>query len=217
MRKSRTRSGRTIFYAALAIYAVAGIVLIFLRTGRSSVSERDLQGIPVVIGAWTGTDIPLSDDVLAMVRPDSYVFRNYRKGDTFVNLYVAFYRTIARSDLAHSPIICYQSQGWTIDDRKEERLSRAGEERGLDLSRMIIEKGDRTEAVYFWYQARGYSSAGLSRMRLKMLMNKFFGRDRLNSFVRVASLCRDPRCGEAEKSIQEFIETLGPHIDAILR
>lgn len=207
-------SGGRIFYSALLIYVVTGILLVFLLTVQSDIPQRDLKGIPLSIHGWTGTDIPLADDVIAMIQPDYYIFRDYRKNDEVINLYVAFYKTVEKSDLAHSPMICYQSQGWTIDDKRNESILRAGEQSRLNLSRLVVEKGSRTEFVYFWYQTRNYSAAGLASMRMRMIINWFSVRDRLNSFVRVSCGCTDSDCGEAERLTREFIRHLGQYIDA---
>lgn len=215
--RSHRRSGRHLFYAALAVYAAAGIVLLLLRAGGGGVPESDLDGIPASLGEWTGSDIPLNDEVLDMVRPDAHVFRNYRRGGEVVNVYLAFYRTIARSDLAHSPIICYRSQGWNIEARERVLLPGIGGAPPLRSTRMTVRKGGKTERVYFWYQTRNDSSAGLFGMRLRMLLNRFTGRDRLNVFVRVAGTCREPACAEAERAILDFLRRLRPHVDAVLR
>ena len=207
-------SVRSVFYSLLLIYVVTGILLIFLLAANSNTPQRDLKGIPISIHGWTGTDIPLSGDVIAMIQPDYYIFRDYKKNNDVINLYVAFYKTGEKSDLAHSPIICYQSQGWTIDDRGSESILGAEEQSSLNLSRLVVEKDSRTEFVCYWYQTRDFSSAGLARMRMKMLINWFSVKDRLNNFVRVSCGCRDRDCGEAERLTRDFISHLGPYIDA---
>jgi EpsI family protein len=75
---------------------------------------RPLSELPLVIGAWEGTDVPLTEGVQKIAGNDDYVNRTYRHCETgeVVSLYVA-YTARPRTMLRHRPTVCYPSAGWS--------------------------------------------------------------------------------------------------------
>lgn len=72
-----------------------------------------VQALPVRIGAWTGTDVPLPPAAWSLLRPNAIASRVYAHPDgRRVNLIVVQCGD-ARDMSGHYPPVCYPSRGWT--------------------------------------------------------------------------------------------------------
>jgi len=73
-----------------------------------------IEAIPLEIGSWVGTDVPVPPAALAMLRPNALVSRRYvnRRAGQHVDLLVEQCRD-ARDMAGHYPPVCYPSNGWT--------------------------------------------------------------------------------------------------------
>ena len=75
---------------------------------------QPLSSLPLTIGPWEATDVPISEGVQKIAMNDDFVNRRYRNRQTgeTVNLYVA-YTARPRTMLRHRPTVCYPSAGWS--------------------------------------------------------------------------------------------------------
>lgn len=74
---------------------------------------RPLATLDLRLGAWQGTESPLSEGILRIAGNDDYVSRDYQNLETGqgVYLYVA-YTGRPRTMLRHRPTVCYPNAGW---------------------------------------------------------------------------------------------------------
>jgi EpsI family protein len=73
-----------------------------------------------------------------------------------VNFYVAYYASQRKGESAHSPRSCIPGGGWEIaslTQRDVDGVSVAGQP--LRVNRVLIQKGDSKQVVYYWFQQRG--------------------------------------------------------------
>jgi len=218
MKLTLCNKGTMLFCTVLLIYAVSGILLVLVgRDGSpgSEVNTLNPAAIPRSIHGWSSSEIQLTDEEYEIIQPDVYIFRDYEKDGEVINLYLAFYQTIEKSDHAHSPLICYPSQGWEIEEETEVTVGQEDGEGSLRVSRLIARKGERTEIVCFWYCAKGISATGLLEMRLQLMKNWFAVEDRRNCFIRVVGSCQTPPSAEENQRILAFIERMRPYLNEI--
>ena len=97
--------------------------------------ERPLRSLPLVLGAWQGADVELSEATLRIAQNDDYVNREYHHTETgeAVGLYIA-YTGRPRTMLRHRPTVCYPSAGWSHLQTQETILPIEG---GTSLPVMI--------------------------------------------------------------------------------
>jgi EpsI family protein len=112
---------------------------------------------PVSIGSWTGHRDRIEDIYLDVLKLDDYVLTNYTSGvNDVVNLYVAYYATQRSGESAHSPRSCIPGGGWQIkgfEKRTQQDILINGAP--LQTNRLLIQKGDDRQLVYYWFQQRG--------------------------------------------------------------
>ena len=83
-----------------------------------------LAQVPKEQANWTGTDQPLSKEVLKVAGVDDYLNRRYvnRQTGEWANLYVA-YCGRPRTMRGHKPTVCYPAHGWVHDGTTADQLT----------------------------------------------------------------------------------------------
>jgi len=81
-------------------------------------SPDALARLPMQIGEWSGTEMPMGDDIVEATDTDAHISRAYSRynASEYIRLYVA-YGVKARDLMPHRPEVCYTGNGWTIIDR----------------------------------------------------------------------------------------------------
>ncbi|OGR16838.1 MAG: EpsI family protein, partial [Desulfobacterales bacterium GWB2_56_26] len=98
----------------------------------------------------TGT-LALDPTTVSYLELDDYTQGGYKKDGSAINLYIGYYFTSDKVSAAHSPLVCFPGQGWTLTDP---------DTRQLQVGRHLINYAEMTatlehhkELVLFWYQA----------------------------------------------------------------
>jgi hypothetical protein len=85
------------------------------------------EGLPLVCGGWLGTDVPVPQGAVTLLKPNVIVSRRYEEigtGRTATVLLV--HCQDARDILGHYPPACYRGQGWTLESATPMDWSRDG-------------------------------------------------------------------------------------------
>lgn len=199
------------FYLSVAIIVLVAISTFALPESEEVVPDRkDYAEFPLEFDQWQGRSGFIESQVLDALKLTDYVKIDYRnKNDGgILNLYSAYYDSQKKGSSAHSPRSCIPGGGWRITSLKPHPITGATiGDVPLVVNRLVIEKGNIKQLVYYWFQQRGrvitneylmkwylfWDSATLSRtdgalMRLTTVLNP--GQDisiadkRLESFVR---------------------------------
>jgi hypothetical protein len=127
---------------------------------------------------------------------DDALFRIFKKGDTFVGLYIAYWlpgKASYRWAGAHTPDTCWVQNGWTRLDRKY-CIPFENEETPFQPAEFgIYEKDGSTQNVYFWHlvggEAFGYEQEGGHNIFAALLDIKKYGLNLRNEqfFIRLSS------------------------------
>ena len=149
--------------------------------------------------------IPLTDDALNMLHLDDYLFADYEGPNGKVNLYIGYYYTSDKAYAAHSPLICYPSQGWKIDSGPTKGSLQVGSYT-INYKEIITTRGEQKELVLFWFQARTKTNTQIYKNKINMGFNKLVHNDPQHSFVRIAVPIKDSEPFNAKRTAQEFIQ-----------
>ncbi len=197
------------------------LLLLFLITGilvyrdAGSLQEDDavpiVKDIPVTLGPWRGTDLPYNTRVFDNVLgADATIFREYQdiNSSRAVQIYVAYYRTMEKSDLAHSPLVCYAGQGWEITERDTHEIPLAAHNTILRSTRLMLQNGNHQEIVLFWYQVGKKTFPTNTGQRMLLIFNKLLHRGQENIWVRVSIPVRDQEVERALRTEDDFLADL---------
>ena len=158
--------------------------------------------VPEELNGWKIIDQDMaespesSERISDFLNFDDALFRIFKKGDTFVGLYIAYWlpgKASYRWAGAHTPDTCWVQNGWTRLDRKY-CIPFQNEETPFQPAEFgIYEKDGSIQNVYFWHlvggEAFGYEQEGGHNIFAALLDIKKYGLNLRNEqfFIRLSS------------------------------
>jgi hypothetical protein len=158
--------------------------------------------VPEELNGWKIIDQDMaespesSERISDFLNFDDALFRIFKKDDTFVGLYIAYWlpgKASYRWAGAHTPDTCWVQNGWTRLDRKY-CIPFENEETPFQPAEFgIYEKDGSTQNVYFWHlvggEAFGYEQEGGHNIFAALLDIKKYGLNLRNEqfFIRLSS------------------------------
>ncbi len=177
---------------------------------------------PFQHGAWQGQNTePFTEEILKVLGADDYLSRFYRQQNTYVGLYIGYYKSQRQGDTIHSPLNCLPGAGWQPLSKSYLPITvvdHAGVPQEIVVNRYVIEKGLEQQVVLYWYQSHGRVIANEYRSKIFMV----YDAARLNrsdaALVRVTSprMGTDSSDAEAEARAVEFVKALFPTLENFL-
>lgn len=111
---------------------------------------------PLFLGEWRGQPQTMEQVYIDELKFDDYTMMNYSKDSENVNFYVAYYGSQRSGQSAHSPRSCIPGGGWQIQSIDQFHLGDLYvQSQPLNVNRVLIQKDDNKQAVYYWFQQRG--------------------------------------------------------------
>ena len=161
-RKSAKRSGaclrdqdRSACGLRLGILLCAFVLLQTMSHGEAVVARQPLHDLPYTLGAWTGEEQPLQEEVVQAVGVSDYTNRIYAQpAGTPVQLYVGYYASQRTGDTIHSPKNCLPGSGWDPIRSGYATIFIPGG-RKIVVNEYVIQQDQNKQLVFYWYQGRG--------------------------------------------------------------
>jgi len=141
--------------AALVLLASTALFL-HARSHKEVFPPRlPLSSFPMQLGAWSGNDVEIPQDVLSVLGPGDFLLRVYRTDDPrrpYNDVFVAYFPSQRSGDTIHSPKNCLPGAGWTPIDASRTELAISGRA-PFTVNRYVIAKGGQRQLVLYWYLA----------------------------------------------------------------
>lgn len=188
-------------------------ILVYSQSKTQPVGKIPLlkQFLGKIPGYTTLSDIKLASDAFEMLKLDDYVFTQYTDKGNQVTLYAGYYYTANKAYAAHSPLICYPSNGWQIDKKPSIQSLTVGTNT-ITYEEIITSYGEERELVLYWYQARERANTRVYRNKIDMGYNKLFYKDPKHGFVRVSVPFAGSSYEDTKKKATDFIKAFYPHL-----
>jgi EpsI family protein len=106
--------GRGIATLLLACALAATVAAHLLGQGAEEevVAAAPIETIPHRLGRWEGTDVPVPDEIRAMLTPDAIVHRQYRDLGYEVTVWVIYWSSRNMVKGYHHPDVCWRNRGF---------------------------------------------------------------------------------------------------------
>ncbi len=155
--------------------------------------------------------IKMEDEVLNLLQLDDYLFVDFQGMDAKITLYIGYYYSADKASAAHSPLICYPSQGWKIEEQLVERkvniLSNV-----VHYNEIVTSLGEQKELVLYWYQAAQDTNTKVFKNKINVAYNKLTNKGEQHAFVRITvPLTGEESVQSARKKAERFIFVFYPH------
>ena len=147
----------------VAIIAIAALAILNSQTGsREEIvpAHRAFLQFPLLNEDWLGREAPMEQHFLDALKLTDYIIADYRHPEYAlpVNLYIAYYGSQRKGASAHSPKSCLPGGGWVIKTFETIEAGFAGASSSIrpnTVNRVIIQKGNNRQLVYYWFEQRG--------------------------------------------------------------
>lgn len=196
----------------VAAFLVAGGLVVKLQLQPVIERHKELY-LPLKIEEWQGGELALTGATQDIIRPDSYLFRNYRRGDKVINLYVGYYGSLKKSDAAHIPSLCYPAQGWRIVEQGETLARIKG--RAVPFNRLKVQRGKDWELVYYGFKTSTLMTGSLYRLRTELARSVLFGKETDNALIRFSVPLASAAAQVGDATLQEFIGEAYPLVEGV--
>lgn len=219
VKKAHGGLSRPLRAAVILTTAVAAATLAIPARGDVEPARSSFALYPAVLpGGWVGRSERLETDVLQVLQLDDYLLADYDDGQgTPMNFYVAYYASQTGSEKAsHSPRTCIPGGGWSITDLRELQVPmRTGP--ALDVNRVIIERGEYRDLVYYWFKQRGRTVTSEWAVKWYIFVDSLrMGRSD-GALVRlVAQVPRGVPLDTVDQRMQRFLGAAVPTLDSFV-
>jgi exosortase D (VPLPA-CTERM-specific) len=148
------------FIVGLVLLALLSPALLSINERPENIPVREsFDRFPLQHNNWSGQGNKLDAAVLETLKLTDYIQANYtRPNDPMpVNFYVAWYGSQKKGASIHSPRSCIPGGGWRIESLEQRDLVNVKHVNGkpLRVNRALIQKGDTSQIVYYWFEGRG--------------------------------------------------------------
>lgn len=147
------------FYASLVVIVLSTIGSFALPEQIETIPDRkQYTEFPLEFDGWQGKTGYLESDILDVLKLTDYLMSDYRNTEDggSINFYSAYYASQKKGESAHSPRSCIPGGGWRITSLQNHTINNTVID-GVPfvVNRLVIEKGETKQLVYYWFQQRG--------------------------------------------------------------
>lgn len=205
--------------AAVLSILIVGAGWYSSRPGEEAATARTpLSALPRAVGPWNeSVDVPLDQDVRAVLGADEYVNRTYvSNAGQPVSLYIGYYASQRQGDTIHSPQNCLPGAGWQPIEGGPAPLD-IGSSR-IVVNRYVIQKGIERQVVLYWYQGRGRVVANEFANRFWLMFDAAVRHRSNGALVRIAAPVQSPvgPVTVADAAAADFTRAVFPRLSSTL-
>lgn len=162
-------------YWLVVLLLAATAFVLHLRGDTDRVpNSAPLSQLPEQIGPWSGRDLAIEPDIIAILGQGDFLSRIYATpapmGGTPISLFIGYFPTQRTGQTIHSPQNCLPGAGWMFDSSRYVTL-RAANGEDFHVGEYVISNGDNRQFVIYWYQAHGRSIANEYSAKIHMVLD----------------------------------------------
>ncbi len=186
--------------AIIMLVVSLGFILFVGNRDERPPEKISLVSFPMHIADWVGARESLDASIEKHLGLTEYVLANYRNSGGIINLYVAYYESQKKGVSPHSPKVCIPGGGWEITNFNRTVLQ------SMPVNRVVIQKGEERQLVYYWFVERGEIVANEYLKKWRLLRDALLKRRSDGALVRVVlPMDANADINEAEKNAEAFI------------
>ena len=176
--------------------------------------RKRFVSFPRVLDGWKGRDQFLERRIVKKLAFSDYMQVDYRNDDNqVVNFYVAYYKNQRKGESPHSPQACIPGGGWNISDIQTRSIPLKSSDTPLKANRVIIQKGEVKQLVYYWFDQRGRNMTNEYIVKWHLLEDALFKKRTDGALVRLVTPVY-PKEDEAtaDARIAEMVNLISPRM-----
>jgi len=221
----------TRFWTVVLLMVVTLTLLLHRGDADNVPPSQPLSMMPDTIDGKVAQDIPLQDDVLAVLGKGDFLNRMYTVPDPKklasepgispgavypVGLFIGYFATQRTGQSIHSPQHCLPGAGWTFESSKYADLDDINGKR-FNVGEYVINNGDSRQFVIYWYQAHGRSIANEYKAKAYMIADAIRHNRTDGALIRVITpIAGGEPVDEARARALHFTSRMTPYLSQFI-
>jgi exosortase D (VPLPA-CTERM-specific) len=202
------------FFCSVGLLVSLAVTSPYLISRDEVVPARQaLLNFPMQVQQWQGSTFPLEKEYIETLKFDDYLLADYRGAEGApVNFYVAYYGSQRKGQSAHSPRTCIPGGGWEITSlRTMEVPTNDATTTMLRVNRLVIQKADAKQIVYYWFKQRDRVLANEYLVKFFLFWDALAKQRTDGALIRLtASVQPGHDEGEADRVLADFTKSVNP-------
>ncbi|QNI36595.1 exosortase C-terminal domain/associated protein EpsI [Edaphobacter albus] len=210
------------FWTVLVFMAAALFMLVHRGDADNVPPSEPLHLMPTMIDGMVSQDLPLEDDVLAVLGKGDFLNRIYTvplsavspqsHRSAPISLFIGYFATQRTGQSIHSPQHCLPGAGWTFDSSDYTTLEDINGNR-FQVGEYVISNGESRQFVIYWYQAHGRSIANEYKAKAYMLADAIRYNRTDGALVRVITpISATEQVADARERTVRFTARMTPYL-----
>ena len=212
----------------VVVLLVATLTMLLHRGDADRVPPSEpLSRMPDVIDGMVAHDIPMEDDVLAVLGKGEFLNRLYTVpnsqaeaskpgADYPVGLFIGYFPTQRTGQSIHSPQHCLPGAGWSFESSQYTTLNDINGRR-FNVGEYVINNGEARQFVIYWYQAHGRSIANEYKAKAYMLADAIHYNRTDGALVRVITpIATTEQIADARDRAVSFTARMTPYLSRFI-
>lgn len=193
----------------IGLFSISILFVYFYKKQVDSLGKPSLQGaLASINGIVAVRNIKIEEDVYSFLDLDDYVFADYIINNRKVNLFIGFYYTVDKVSAAHSPLVCFPGQGWTISEHSSQRVNVGTDE--ILYAEIIATLDGQNDLVLYWFQAGKKTTPQVYKNKINSMVNKVLQNDQQHAFVRITVPLGESSYDKAKQTALDFLNIFYP-------
>jgi EpsI family protein len=143
-----------VFVAVCLLLVLQANAYRLLSVDERKLTNPHLKTVPMQVGKWNAAgEQSLDPGIANYLKPDDYILRDYAgSGETPINLFVAYFKSLEKTYGPHAPRICLPGSGWLESSAKIASVAVPGARSSIPVNQLTYEKDGTRILVLYWYQ-----------------------------------------------------------------
>ena len=204
------------FYASVLLLIVVAVSVTALPEREDIIPDRKSYAeFPLEFSGWKGRTGSIEQVYIDVLKFTDYIMNDYIGEDGgSVNFYSAYYDSQKKGSSAHSPKSCIPGGGWRITAFDTYPIQ--GVNIGaapLQVNRLVIQKGEIKQLVYYWFQQRGRIITNEYMMKWYLFWDAMTKQRTDGALMRLTTVLKPGQdISIADKRLESFIKEIAPII-----
>ena len=196
--------------ANILIFSSVILVSAFANKQELIPARKNFDLFPEAIGEkWQGKRDYFKNNELAILKLSDYLLMDYENNGAAINLYIGYHGSQRNGTAPHSPRACIPGNGWEIASIESYPI-----EEGQDkfyANRLIIQKGESKQLVYYWFQQRGMKIDNEFVMKWYLFKDALVKNRSDGALVRLSTaVSSNENIADADRRLKVFAQQLIP-------
>jgi EpsI family protein len=202
---------------SILLMACTVIFIKYNSLDSSTPLRKSFGEFPDQVGNWrlSRTEM-LNTWVLDNLRLNDYLMRYYTHPDgSTVQLFIGFWEMQRKGAQIHSPKNCLPGSGWEPVQSSIQELTGPSPNQRILTNRILVQKDQSKQFVYYWYQSQGKAVLGEAAARIEMVKNALLHQRTDAALIRISGHTQTGD-DKTDRRIKEFIQLLYPILNDYL-